>query len=101
MTGRIIVWLCMIWIAPLMSFLLCNETRFKKNIVVGVTLPQSAREDGEVLTLLRRFRRWEWGICLVLVAVGLVCMFLPVSIGVTLLLCFLWVDVCVVLPVVP
>ena len=28
-----ILWISVIWIAPLMSFLLANEAKFKKNIV--------------------------------------------------------------------
>lgn len=101
MTGKIILWLCALWIAPLIYFMMRNETRFKKNLAVGVTLPQSAREDGEVLSLLRRFGRQEGALCLGLLAAGLVCLLLPVTMGVSLMLFLLWVELCVFLPAIP
>ena len=33
---NIILWLSIIWLAPLMCFVLANEAKFKKNIAVGV-----------------------------------------------------------------
>ena len=39
MTECLILWLCVIWMPVLMYFMLRNETKFKKNIAVGVTLP--------------------------------------------------------------
>ena len=56
MTGRLILWLCIIWLVPLMYVMLRNETKFKKNIVLGVTLPYQGRTDPEVMTLLARFK---------------------------------------------
>ena len=42
---NIILWLSIIWLAPLMCFVLANEAKFKKNIAVGVTLPYEGRHD--------------------------------------------------------
>lgn len=45
MIGTLILWGCIIWIVPLMYVLLRNEAKWKKNIVVGATLPYEARQD--------------------------------------------------------
>lgn len=50
-------WAGIIWMIPLMYFLMKNQCKPKKNIVAGVTLPYEARQDGEVLALLERFKR--------------------------------------------
>ncbi len=57
MTLRLIMWLSLSWIPILMFFYLRNETNFKKNIVIEVTLPYQARTDHDVLNLLERFKR--------------------------------------------
>lgn len=54
---RLIIWLTFCWL-PLVMFLIHrNETKFKKNLVVGVTLPFQARTDTGVRRLLDRFVR--------------------------------------------
>lgn len=45
MMTNLIMWGSIIWIIPLVYFMQKNETKFKKNIVIGVTLPFEARED--------------------------------------------------------
>ena len=57
MTFQMILWLSIGWLPILMYFMLCNETKFKKNITLGVTLPYDARNDAEVLAELQRFKR--------------------------------------------
>ncbi len=101
MIGRLITWASMLWLVPLMYVFLKNETKFKKNIVVGVTLPYEAREDAQVLAVLAGYRRRLKGVCLALTALGLGCALLPVSFGVTLTIWLIWIDLVVVLPLVP
>ena len=47
----------MIWIPVLIAYMLINEAKFKKNIVIGVTLPKEAREDEKVLSILDTFKK--------------------------------------------
>ena len=49
---NMIIFGSMIWIPALIAYMLINETKFKKNIVIGVTLPKEAREDETVLRIL-------------------------------------------------
>lgn len=101
MIMRVIIWGGLIWVAPLMYFVLANETKFKKNIAVGVTLPWEGRADREVTALLARFRRRLGAVCLAMTVLGIVGLLLPVSTGATLALAFVWIDLCIVLPHVP
>lgn len=101
MIWKIILWVSILWLVPLMYVLLKNEARPKKNIVVGVTLPYEGRGDGEVQALLVRFRRELGGACLALLVLAGALMLLPVSFGLMLTIWLIWIDVCVVLPLVP
>ena len=39
MIMRLILWLSVLWIAPLVSGVLVNDAKFKKNLAGGVTIP--------------------------------------------------------------
>ena len=53
----IILWSAL-WLVLLCQWLTQrNEAKFKKNIVLGATLPQEAREDPEVLKILEQYRK--------------------------------------------
>lgn len=101
MTGRVILWLCIIWMPVLMYFMLRNETKFKKNIAVGVTLPYEGRTDPEVAALLARFKRQIGLICLGLMVLAVAGALLPVSFGLSMTLFLVWTDLCIVLPYLP
>lgn len=100
MTTNLILWACVIWLPLLMYGLLQNETTFKKNITVGVTLPQEARQDAEVLALLRRFKRQTLLVCLALMAVAIPCALLP-RMGTRCTIWVTWLDLAIVLPWLP
>ena len=101
MIARIVLWASTIWLVPLMYFFLKNETKFKKNITVGVTLPYEGRTDPEVLNLLAQFKKELGWICLGILALAAIFIALPVSFGLSLTLYLVWIDLCVVLPMVP
>ena len=89
--NALITWGLTMWVPVLLCVLNINETKFKKNLAVGVTFPRAGREDGDVLRLLRGFKREQIVLCLALVALGVLCAarrwpeigFLPY---------FLWID---------
>ena len=63
-TAAAMIWLViMLPCLVLVAVLLTNETRPKKNIVLGVTLPLPAQRDGRVAEIARRFRRSVWICC--------------------------------------
>ena len=97
MTVNLILWLSTIWLAPLMWLIMRSETRFKKGIVTGVTLPFQARSDAEVLGILSRFRRQEALICLALMLLCVPCCFAR-SFSLVFTLWGIWLILCIVLP---
>ena len=97
---KIILWLSVGWMPLMMYYMLANETKFKKNIVIGVTLPQEAREDGDVLSKLNGFKTYSAVIASVLIILAVV--FYLIS-GKTNMMIFwtIWLELAIILPYVP
>lgn len=100
MLFRLILWLSLCWLPILMYFLLRNETKFKKNIVVEVTLPFEARTDTNVMRLLERFKQQILWINLVLFLVTIPFLFID-KISLLLTAWMTWLLFVVLLPMVP
>jgi len=100
MIFSIILWASIIWVAPLLCFMLVDEAKFKKNIVVGVTLPYEAREDSQIRAALNRFKKQQIGICVLLLIIAVPCFFAR-GMSLTMTLWCIWVDLCIILPYVP
>lgn len=101
MIVRLILCACGIIIIPLMFWQLNNETKFKKNIALGVTLPYVGRTHPQTVELLAKFRRVLRWTCLGLLVSVLVLALLPMSTGLSLTIWLIWIDVAMVLPVIP
>ncbi|MBR4164562.1 MAG: hypothetical protein IKR11_13655 [Solobacterium sp.] len=99
MTMNLILWGMVFWIAPMMTYMLVNETKFKKNIILGVTLPQEAREDTEVLAVIHAFKKYSWMICGLLLLLIPLCILFSAKATFTYF-CF-WIALCIVLPYIP
>lgn len=54
MIMRLILWLSVLWIAPLVSGVLVNDAKFKKNLAVGVTIPPEFQADPDIAAHLAR-----------------------------------------------
>lgn len=89
----------MIWIPVLIAYMLINEAKFKKNIVIGVTLPKEAREDEKVLSILDTFKKQEILICVILMALGVLCMIFVKKFSMTVFT--IWILMCIVAPYIP
>ncbi|OUN23049.1 hypothetical protein [Pseudoflavonifractor sp. An85] len=101
MIVRLILWACGIIIIPLMFWQLNNETKFKKNIALGVTLPYVGRTHPQTVELLTKFRRTLRWTCLGLLVSVVVLVLLPMSTGLSLTIWLIWIDVAMVLPFIP
>lgn len=101
MIVRLILWACGIIIIPLMFWQLNNETKFKKNIALGVTLPYVGRTHPQTVELLKKFRRVLRWTCLGLLVSAVVLVLLPMSTGLSLTIWLIWIDVAMVLPFIP
>ena len=100
MVGTLILWGCIIWMVPLMYVLLRNEAKWKKNIVVGATLPYEARQDPEVEEVLRRYRRQLGWSCLAMLALVVPCLFIP-RFSVQFIVWSFWIILAMILPQIP
>ena len=55
------IFFLLVWsVVPLLAGMMCNEAKPKKGIILGATLPYSARGDARVLEITRRFKRAQW-----------------------------------------
>lgn len=100
MIMNLIMWGSIIWIIPLVYFMQKNETKFKKNIVIGVILPFEAREDTQVQEILRKFLKQLKILCIIMLISAVLCM--PIrDFGVMMLVYLLWIDVFLVLTYIP
>lgn len=98
---NLILWATVIWIPIVMYFQTVNDTKFKKNIAVGVTFPREARTDEELLGRISAFRRTEKRMLWALMLSGVVLAVLPLSLGEMLTIYLVWLDVVIVVPMVP
>lgn len=101
MIGKLILWACIIPVIPLIYWQLNNETKFKKNIALGVTLPYVGRTHPRTVELLSQFRKTLKWVCLGLLVSAVVLILLPVSFGLSLTIWLVWMDVAIVVPVIP
>lgn len=97
---QIILWASVGWLPILIAYMLVNETRFKKNIVIGVTLPYEAREDEEVQKVLKKFKQQTITACAVLMLVCIPCFFMQGE-SLIMTIWLLWLDVVIVVPYIP
>lgn len=101
MIVRVILWASVILVLPLLYWQLNNDTKFKKNIALGVTLPYEGRTHPQTVALLKRFRRILGWTCLALAALAVALFLLPMSMGMLFTLWLIWVDVALVVPFIP
>lgn len=100
MTFRLILWFSLAWLPILMFFYLRNETKFKKNIVVEVTLPYEARTDRDVKFILQRFKRTNLWINLFMFLVTIPFFFIK-NTSLTLTAWMTWLLFALIVPVIP
>ena len=100
MIMRLILWLSVLWIAPLVAGIMVNDAKFKKNLAVGVTIPPAFQADPDVAVRLARFRRQEWTVCIALVLAAVPCVFVR-AFGLNMTLWSVWLLLVCVLPYVP
>ncbi|MBR3167977.1 MAG: hypothetical protein IKF18_04750 [Erysipelotrichaceae bacterium] len=100
MTSQLILILTVCWLPALMCWMLVNETRFKKNIVLGVTLPQEAHEDPNVQKELAHFKKTEILIAVLLTALVFL-LLIPSVKDWMMTLWMIWIDIVIIAPNIP
>lgn len=97
---NIILLVCMYPVLPVIYFVLRNEAKPKKNIVLGVTLPYHARQDESVLALCKSFKKSLGIIALALAVLPAVTFFLKHS-SVIMTYYMTWMVLAIVFPYIP
>ena len=101
MTVNLILWLTVFWLPLLICWMLINETKFKKNILLGLTLPQEAHEDPEIKEICDKFKKSEWIVCAFLILTVIPCCLFIKNTGASMTVWGIWIDLCIILPYVP
>ena len=57
MSDKILMWCAVVWLVPLMTYLMIKNARFKNNIVAGVTFGEEEQSDTDVLTRLAKYKK--------------------------------------------
>lgn len=93
----LVLFFCTWPVLPIVFAVMGNETKPKKNLILGVTLPYAARTDLEVLAAAADFRKrlWRWGVPLTLALCGM--FFLP-WMSVQLTLDLVWLTAALAVP---
>lgn len=73
---NLVLWAVILPVLPVMYFMLKNESKPKKNIIVGVTLPWEAQRDEGVLAILKRYGKELRLTCWGFLALVVPCLFL-------------------------
>ncbi len=96
---NLILWLSICWLAPLICFMNINESKFKKNIVVGVTFPFAARNHPDVQAQLKRFKTEQIVICAVLCLLAVAGIFVK-PFDLSMNLWYVWIELMILLPLI-
>ncbi len=91
---------CFYCIVPIQYLILRNESKPKKNIVLGATLSYEARKSEEAAEIVTRFRRRESILLIVLTAAALPALLFPYFSGL-LIYMSVWLIPALLLPYVP
>ncbi len=97
---NMILWLSVIWIDPLICYLIVNEAKTKKNITVGVTIPEDGRRMPAVTERLAAFKREVIMICLLLGVAAVPCFFVR-DFNIAFTLWGVWLFLIIILPYIP
>ena len=97
---NLILWGCVIWMPAFFYVILHNETKFKKNISLGVTMPQEAQSDEAVLAILSSFKKQLAIACILITLVAFPCALIS-KIGTAMTVWMIWLLAGIVVPYIP
>lgn len=96
---KAILWLSVIWLPVMIGYMQLNEAKFKKNITVGVTLPESAQKDEGVLKILSDYRKYTILSCVCVMVLAVLCWLIDTPYITTVFMT--WTLMSILLPMLP
>ncbi len=97
---NLLLWGCVIPLLPIEYYLMRNETKFKKNIVVGITLPHEARYHAGIKLRLDQYLR-QLKLIFFLLALAVIPCILIRPISVAMFVWGIWILLVITLPYIP
>ena len=97
MIANALLLLCMYPILVIMYFMLANETKPKKNIILGATLPYTSLRDPRVLVICDQFKKALRKALWILALIALPCIFIPYA-SIAMALIINWMLPVVIVP---
>lgn len=98
--GNLFLWACVLPVLPIEYFMLRNEVKRKKNIIVGVTFPYEAQNNADIQHRLNRYLRELKQVTLLLFAVTIPCWWIS-SFSISMFAWGVWLLLAIVLPNIP
>ena len=98
MVSKIIMLLCMLPVLPIIYVMLANETKPKKNIILGVTLPYEARQDKGIGRICKCYRKNLLLSGTILFVLGLLSAAIP-SFSIFMTCILTWLDLVIAVPI--
>ena len=97
---NLFLWACAFPALPIQYFMLRNEVKRKKNLIVGITLPYEAENNTEIQARLNRYIRDLKQISVLLSLVVIPCCWIR-SFSITMFVWGLWILLAIILPNIP
>ena len=99
-SAMIILWISLFWLPVLEAYMLINETKFKKNIMLGVTFPADARDDTNIAEVTSKFKKQTIIVCVILMALIIPAYMLSNETN-FMTLWMIWILLAIILPYLP
>lgn len=100
MSDKILMWCAVVWLVPLMTYLMIKTARFKNNIVAGVTFGEEGQSDTDVLTRLAKYKKDIKLTSLILFIAGIPGIFIP-KMWIMLTYWLVWIDLPLFVYIIP
>lgn len=97
MVINIIMLICMYPVLPIMYYMLQNESKAKKNLILGVTLPYDARDTDSVTFICKQFKRSLKFACVILGVIPVSFFLVPYD-SVVVTLYMVWLTSVIIIP---
>ena len=99
-TMNLILWGCVIWLPAFVGFVLNLETRFKNNLLLGVTVPEDAKQNPDIQMLIHAFRKDLILTCIFFTLAAIPCLLLSKP-GITMTVWMIWLLLSIIIPYIP
>lgn len=99
-TTNLFLWLCVIWLPTFIGLILNLESKWKKNLLLGVAIPEEAKKEENVSLLLSAFRRNLFLACMIITLAAIPCSLIQRT-GTAMTIWSIWILFAIIIPYLP